>query len=151
MTYLSLSDRLLRCLCKLLDGLLIISKILLTSNKDDGKAIAEMENLGNPLYVCALELKSPTRIVQPYLLLNVLQRVRRVDGKADQDDVRIGVRQGAQAVVIFLSSSIPKRELNMLSVDLDIGDVVLKDGRDVHLVRKIVISWGFRSIAGLRE
>lgn len=42
-----------------------------------------------------------------HLLADVVERVGGVDGEADQDDVRIGVRQGPQAVVVFLTSSIP--------------------------------------------
>lgn len=48
-TYLLLGDGGLRSLVKLLDGLLVVSKILLASNKDDGKALAEMEDLRDPL------------------------------------------------------------------------------------------------------
>lgn len=43
------SDRLLRGLVQLLDRLLVVSEILLTSNKDDRKVVAEMENFGDPL------------------------------------------------------------------------------------------------------
>lgn len=48
-TYLLLGDGGLRSLVKLLDGLLVVSKILLTSDKDDGKALAEVQNLRDPL------------------------------------------------------------------------------------------------------
>ena len=41
------------------------------------------------------------------LLLNVVQRVGRVDGEANQDDVRVGVGEGTEAVVVFLASRIP--------------------------------------------
>lgn len=34
---------------QLLNGFGIVAQILLTSNQDDGKALAEVENLGNPL------------------------------------------------------------------------------------------------------
>lgn len=37
------------------------------------------------------------------------------------------------SLVIFLTGSIPKRQLDLFAVDLDIGDIVLKDGRDVYL------------------
>lgn len=36
-------------------------------------------------------------------------------------------------LVIFLSSGIPKCQLNLLSVNLDIGNVVLKHSGDVDL------------------
>lgn len=68
-----------------------------------------------------------------YLLLNVVQRVGGVDGEADQDDVGVGVRERAETVVILLASRIPERELDMLAIDLDVGDIVLKDGGDVDL------------------
>jgi hypothetical protein len=68
-----------------------------------------------------------------YLLKNVVQRVRRVDSEANQDDVRVGVGEGSETVIIFLSSRIPQGQLDVLVVDLDIGDVVLEDGRDVDL------------------
>ena len=51
MIYLLLVDRLLRCLCEFLDSLLVMTKILLASNKDHGEAVAEVNNLGNPLQI----------------------------------------------------------------------------------------------------
>lgn len=56
------------------------------------------------------------------LLLNVVQRIRRVDREADQDDVRVRVRQGPQSVVVLLAGGIPEGELDLLAVDLDIGN-----------------------------
>lgn len=41
--------RLLRSLVQLLNGLLVETQILLTSDKDDGQALAEVQNLGDPL------------------------------------------------------------------------------------------------------
>lgn len=71
--------------------------------------------------------------MRSYLLLNVVERVGGVDGEADEDDVRVGVRERAETVVIFLASGIPKGQLNVLSIDLNIRDVVLEDSRDVDL------------------
>ena len=45
----------------------------------------------------------------------------------------VRVRKGAETVVIFLTGRIPESQLNMLSIDLDIGDIVLEDGGDVDL------------------
>ena len=70
-----------------------------------------------------------------YLLLDVIEGVGRVDGKADEDDVRIGVGEGSETVVVLLAGGIPEGELDVLAVDLDIGDVVLKDGGNVDLCR----------------
>ena len=43
-----------------------------------------------------------------YLLLHVIKGIRRVDGEAYEDDMRIRVREGTETVVIFLASRIPQ-------------------------------------------
>lgn len=48
--YLLGSDRLLRCLCKLLDRLRIVSQIALAANKYDWETLAEVKHFGNPLW-----------------------------------------------------------------------------------------------------
>lgn len=68
-----------------------------------------------------------------YLLLDVVEGVGRVDSEADQDDMGIGVGERSETVVIFLSSRIPQRQLNVFSINLDICDVVLEDSWDVDL------------------
>jgi len=47
--------------------------------------------------------------------------------------MRIGVGERTKTVVIFLTSRIPKSQLDMFTIDLNIGDVILEDGRDVDL------------------
>jgi len=47
--------------------------------------------------------------------------------------VRIRVTQRAETIIIFLASGIPQSQLNVLAVDFDVGNIVLKNGRDVHL------------------
>jgi hypothetical protein len=47
--------------------------------------------------------------------------------------MRIGVGERAESVVIFLAGGIPEGEFDVLAVNLDIGDVVLENGRDVDL------------------
>jgi hypothetical protein len=69
----------------------------------------------------------------PYLLLNVVQRIRGVNRKADQDDVRVGVGKRSEPVVVFLTSRIPEGEFHVLAIDLNIGHVVLEDGRHIDL------------------
>jgi hypothetical protein len=71
-----------------------------------------------------------------YLLLHVVERIGRVDGEANQDNVRVGVGERAETVVILLACSIPESELDVLAVNLDIGDVVLEDGGDVDLLSR---------------
>jgi len=112
---LGFRNRLLRSFLELLNCLRIVSQILLAPDENNGKTIAEVKNLGDPL------------------LLNVLQRIRRVDSKADEDDVRVGIGKGTKTIVIFLTSRIPKSKLDMLSVDLYIRDIVFKDSGHVNL------------------
>jgi len=53
------------------------------------------------------------------------------DGEANKEDIGLGVGEGAQSVVVLLSSGIPKTEVDGLAVDHYIGTVVVKDGGDV--------------------
>ena len=46
----------------------------------------------------------------------------------------VGVAEGSEPVVVFLAGRIPQGELNVLSVNLHIGNVVLEHGRDVDLI-----------------
>jgi hypothetical protein len=48
----------------------------------------------------------------------------------------IGVGQRTETIVVFLTRSIPQGEFDMFSIDLDIGDVVLENGRDIDLLRE---------------
>jgi len=115
MLTLLLADGLLRGLCELRNGLGVVSEILLTSNKDDGEVGAEVEDFRDPL------------------LLHVVQGIGRVNGEANQDNMGVGIREGAETVIILLTGRIPQGELDVLSVNVDIGDVVLENGRDVDL------------------
>lgn len=49
MTYLLGRNGLLAGLAKLLNGLVVVSKILLATNQDDRETLAEVQNLGDPL------------------------------------------------------------------------------------------------------
>ena len=71
------------------------------------------------------------------LLLYIVERVGRVDGKANKDNVGVGVGERAETVVILLTSGIPEGELDVLAIDLDIGDVVLEDSGDVDLRERL--------------
>ena len=48
-------DRLLAGLAQLLNRLLVVSQILLAADENDRKTLAEVKNLGNPLYGELLE------------------------------------------------------------------------------------------------
>ena len=47
--------------------------------------------------------------------------------------MRVGVTERAETIIVLLSSRIPQGKLNMLSIDLDIGYVVLEHGGDINL------------------
>jgi len=47
--YLALTDGALGGLVELLNGLRVVTQILLTANQDNGETLAEVEDLGNPL------------------------------------------------------------------------------------------------------
>lgn len=49
-TYLFWSNWLLGCLAKLFDGALVEAEILLAADEDNGKAGAEVQDLGDPLF-----------------------------------------------------------------------------------------------------
>ncbi len=129
---------------ELLDGLLVVAKILLASDEDDGKALAEMQDLRDPLRhrsrlagnILTTRTSAREQLKRAvYLLLDVVKRVRGVYGEADQNDVGVGIRQRSEAIVVFLAGSIPQSEFDMFAVDFDVGDVVLENGGDVHLMR----------------
>lgn len=68
-------------------------------------------------------------------MLHIVERVWRVNGEAYQDDVRLGVGKGPQALVIFLAGRIPQSKLYGLAVHSAVGYVVFEDGWD--LVRAV--------------
>lgn len=45
----------------------------------------------------------------------------------------VGVRKGSETVVVLLASRIPQGQLDVLAINLDIGDIVLENGGDVDL------------------
>jgi len=75
-------------------------------------------------------------LVQPFLL-DIAQRGLGVNRVGDQENIRVRVRERTQAIVIFLSGSIPEAERDRAAVHHDVGSVVVEHSRDV-LVRKAV-------------
>lgn len=61
-----------------------------------------------------------------YLGLHVLKRRRADEREADEEDICLRVGQRAQTVVILLSGSIPKSQVDGLAIDHDIGRVVVE-------------------------
>ena len=122
----------LRRLAELLDRPRVVPEVLLAANEDDGQVRAEVEDLGDPLQkaaqvvgasagaACDCTSRCGRRASSTHLLLDVVERVGRVDREADEDDVGVRVRERPQPVVVLLAGSIPKGELDLLTVDLDV-------------------------------
>jgi hypothetical protein len=47
--------------------------------------------------------------------------------------MRIGVTERAETVIVLLSGRIPQRKFNVLSIDLNIGHIVLEHSRNINL------------------
>jgi len=70
-----------------------------------------------------------------YLVHDIFQRIRAVDGEAYEEEIGLGVRKWSQSVIFFLSGSVPEGELDCLASRTvgDLSDVVLKHGWYVFL------------------
>lgn len=70
-----------------------------------------------------------------YLVQYIVERVRAVDGEANKDEIRLGVGEWSQTVILFLTCSVPQSQLHCLTGGWMhwVGNVVFKDGRDVFL------------------
>ena len=47
--------------------------------------------------------------------------------------MRVGVTERAETVIVLLSGRIPQGKLDMLSIDLDIGYIILKHSGNINL------------------
>ena len=72
---------------------------------------------------------------ETYLVHDVFEGVRAVNGETHEDQVRLRIREWSQSVVLFLPSGIPERELYGLTAwgVRWICDVVLEDRGYVFL------------------
>jgi hypothetical protein len=73
-----------------LNGSGVVTKIFLAANEDNGVTLAEMENLRDPLVYIGQFWPSGLCNI-PHLFLDVVKRIRRIDGEANEDHVRIRV------------------------------------------------------------
>ena len=64
---------------------------------------SKVQGISRVLRVVAAKLALSVLYVQPYLLLHVLQRVGRVNRKADENHMGVGVREGTKTVIVLLS------------------------------------------------
>jgi hypothetical protein len=90
-SYLFRRNRLLAGLAQLLDGLLIVSEILLAADQNDRQALAEVKDLGDPLDELSVFQHGVSIPSVTYLLLNVVQRVGGIDSETNQNNVGVGV------------------------------------------------------------
>ena len=69
--------------------------------------------------------------------MDVTETDGKVDRKHDEDDVRLDVGQGTQAVVLLLPCSVPQRELHEFSVKGHLCDIVFEYGWNVRLITEL--------------
>lgn len=67
-------------------------------------------------------------LVQTHLCSDIVIRRGADDREADEEDVRLGIRQRPQSVVVLLSSGIPQPQANLLAVNLNGRRVVVEVG-----------------------
>lgn len=129
---------------KFLNNPRVTSEILLAANEDDGQTATEVLDFGNPLgWVESQEKGIETAATN--LLLNVVQRIRRVNGETDENDMGVWVAEWAKPVVVFLAGGIPQGKFDVFPVDLYICNVVLKHGRYVDLVNHGIVKFEERA------
>jgi len=69
----------------------------------------------------------PSDFIPPFVL-HVFKTVSRFNGKAKHNDMCIGVGKRPQSIEFLLACSIPQREDDMLIVDINVMDIIFKDG-----------------------
>lgn len=67
-------------------------------------------------------------MLRVYFFAGVDEGRRLDDGENYEEDVTVGVREGPEAIVLFLSCSIPESQVDHASIDLDGSGVVVEDG-----------------------
>lgn len=73
-----------------------------------------------------------------HLVHDVFERVGTIDGEADEEEICLRVRKRSQAVVLFLSRSVPQSKLYRFPrrTVSGLGNVILEYGRYVFLLQK---------------
>lgn len=66
-----------------------------------------------------------------YFLASIDEGRRLDDGENYEEDVTVGVCEGSEAIVLFLTCSIPQSEVNHAPIDLDSSRVIVEDCRHV--------------------
>ncbi len=78
------------------DGLLVVAEIFLAADEDDGKALAEVKNLGDPLLFddpVSMFINQANKgfVEMAHLFLDVVKGVWGIDGEADENYMRVGI------------------------------------------------------------
>ena len=71
------------------------------------------------------------------LELNVVKTRRGDDGKADEEYVRLRVAERSETIVVLLSSSIPKSQVDGLAINHHICAVVIEHGGNVLAGKRV--------------
>jgi len=95
------------------EGLLVLAHVELGPDQDHGCVGAVVLNLGDPFGA------------------NIFEGSGGDDGEADEEDVGLGIGEGSKTIVIFLSRSVPKTEIDGLIVDHDVRGVVVEHRGDI--------------------
>ena len=69
--------------------------------------------------------------ITTYLAADIVKRRLARNRKANQEHVRLRVRERTQAVIVFLAGGIPEAQVDGLSVNHDVGRVIVKDSGNV--------------------
>lgn len=105
---------------------LVIAQIQLRADEDDGDAGGVVLDLGIPLCRLASLLVDRGGGRASHLRLDVVERRRAHNGKANQEHVCLRIRQRPKTVIIFLAGSIPQSQAYGLAIDHNIRRVVVE-------------------------
>lgn len=92
LTHHSCGNRFLKCLFQLFYCLGVIAEIGFAANENDWETLTEVQNLGDPLWTDLCQrVRASVFSGRSYLFLDVVEGVWRIDGEADEDDMRIWI------------------------------------------------------------
>ena len=92
-----------------LDACALVAEIGLETDEDEWSRGTEMEDFGIPLDLLLLTaLFWQYCFLETYLVHDVFERIGAVDGKANEEEVGLGIRERTETIVFFLSRCIPQ-------------------------------------------
>lgn len=84
------------------------------------------------IYIYILKLSHLMMISYPILYIGEGRSL--INGKANQNDISLGIRERSQSVVVFLACSIPQRQLDRLVIELNTCNIILKYSGNITLL-----------------